>query len=367
MDKAEYKFKALEDKYGGFLGPAFTITVGSTEIDSSKVPISSLSVDIDSGGAGGCRFVLEAMYDYENSKWASEMLDTIEVGAKITIQAGYVAKKQIFFGFVDDFTIEYSSEGAPRLSVNGIDAKGYLMSAKGQKYLSKESTKSVIEAILNECVSKGYAESVDVGAITEYEAELIKTEIDDYKFLLLLAGVYNMQFVVINGEIIFKHLMSDTKAILTLTLGVSLLSFSKKMSLKNQVGKVVVYGIDPKTKKPISGEASSTSISGGSGEEASGTATSFSGVTEKESNMFVSTPEECQTLAQARFDARAFEYVKGSGKCIGIPEIIPGRYIELEGLDDRSSDTYFITKATHDYSSEQGYFTSFEVKGAKSK
>jgi len=367
VDKNTYSFKTLETKYGGFLGPEFTVTVGSDKIESKKMQISSLTVDIDTGqSAGGCQFTAESYFDYSKGTWAKDLIESIEVGAKIKIEAGYVKKKEIFFGFVDDFTIEYSQNATRRLTVNGIDAKGFLMNAKDNKYMSEESTKDVIKEILNDCVSQGYAQSVTIGSIVDYEAQLIQEDIDDYKFLCFLAEMFNKQFFVINGEIIFDDLMSNTKLLTTLTLGVNLMSFTKSLTLRKQVGKIIVYGVDPITLQPIEGEVSSTSI-GSSGKQASAQAKGFKEVVEKEFNLFVSTPEECKNLAQARFDARAFNYMSGRGRCIGIPEMIPGRYIELEGLDKRSDDTYFITKVTHEFSSDQGYHTNFEVKGAKSK
>lgn len=367
MDTAEYKFKALESKYDGFLAPAFEITVGRHKIDSAKIPISSLEVTIEAGeSAGGCSFEIESQYDYEKGSWADDLLDIIAVGEKLIIKGGYVSKKEIFYGFVDDVVIDYSADAAPRIQVNGIDAKGLLMGATDNKYMSEKSATAIVKEILGDCVSKGYAKKMTVGAITDFKAQLIQEEMDDYKFLCKLAEIYNVCFMVIDGEIIFENLMQKTKLLLTLTLGVNLLSFRKALSVKDQVGKVTVYSVDPTTLEAIEGSATDTSISG-SGEEAGDHAKAFDSIVEKEVNYFVTTPEECKRLAQAQFDAKAFSFVAGSGRCLGIPELIPGRYIKIDGLDKKSSDQYFISKVTHEYSSENGYFTSFEVKGAKSK
>ena len=51
---------------------------------------------------------------------------------------------------------------------------------------------------------------------------------------------------------------------------------------------------------------------------------------------------------------------------MGIPELIPGRYITLKGFDKTVSDKYFISKVTHEYNAD-GYYTTFEVKGARTK
>ena len=367
MDTGSYQFKSLEEKYGGFRAPAFEISLGGTKLDSSKFHFSSITVDIDAGQqAGGCSFTVEAQYDYEGTKWQNSLLDLVQVGESIEIKARYVEKKAVFFGFVDDFTINYTAQAAPNITVNGIDAKGFLMNARDRKYMSEKSTSVVVKEILNDCVSKGYAKKVKVGTIQrDFSAELIQEDIDDYHFLLMLAQIYNFTFMVVNGEIIFDNLMKQTKSILELTMGVSLLTFSKTVSLRDQVGKVVVYGIDPKTMKPISGEADDTSVSG-DGKEAGDFARGFNSIVEKEINFFVQTPEECKELAQARFDQRAFSFVTGVGRCIGIPELIPGRYITLKGFDKSAAAEYFISKVTHEFN-EDGYYTTFTVKGAKSK
>ena len=49
----------------------------------------------------------------------------------------------------------------------------------------------------------------------------------------------------------------------------------------------------------------------------------------------------------------------------GIPEIIPGRYIRLTGLDSRFFDgDYYIEEVTHKFSSS-GYITSFQIGSGK--
>ena len=55
----------------------------------------------------------------------------------------------------------------------------------------------------------------------------------------------------------------------------------------------------------------------------------------------------------------------GTVKCVGMPEIIPGRYIRLTGLDKNFFDgDYYIEEVTHNLSSG-GYVTSFEIGSTK--
>ena len=48
----------------------------------------------------------------------------------------------------------------------------------------------------------------------------------------------------------------------------------------------------------------------------------------------------------------------------GIPELIPGRYINIRGLDGENNGTYFMSKVRHVFTRD-GFYTKFEVKGAK--
>ena len=84
----------------------------------------------------------------------------------------------------------------------------------------------------------------------------------------------------------------------------------------------------------------------------------------RERSEFARTQKECETLAQHRLNSIAMSFVSGEGECIGIPELIPGRYIKIDGGDEQTNGTYFLTKVCHRISIN-AYTTSFEVKGAK--
>ena len=57
-------------------------------------------------------------------------------------------------------------------------------------------------------------------------------------------------------------------------------------------------------------------------------------------------------------------FVSGGGECIGIPELIPGRYLKVDGGDELTNGTYFLSKVIHRVQWGQ-YTTAFEIKGAK--
>ncbi len=363
MDQGSYSYIELAKKNDNFLAPGFEIFVDGKPLAPTKYHIPSVEVEISgTGTAGGCTFSIEGQYDYEKSKWINDASSLIKPGAKIAVKGGYKNKKELFFGYVDDYSIDFSDDGTPSISVNGLDGLGYLMNMCEPFYAGEKKPKQIVQTVLQKSQSAGYAKSVKVGTLNGFETPVIKEQIDDWKFLRLMAERYGATLLAVNGELIFDDVMTKTSPIVTLTVGKSLRRFSKRISLAHQVGKVEVWGRDV-NQKAIKGIASRVTV-GGSGKTAAEWVSGLKDAVLRERNEFVRTQKECETLAQHRLNSIAMGFVAGEGECIGIPELIPGRYIKIDGADDKTVGTYFITKVCHRFSGGE-YITSFEVKGAK--
>ena len=119
---------------------------------------------------------------------------------------------------------------------------GFLMSNREPLYAGQRKTAEIVKGILNKAVSAGFAKSVTVGTLTDFETPLVKEQVDDWRFLTLMARRYGASLLVVDGEMIFDTAIDNDKEILALTLGVGLNRFSKRVSLAHQVGKVEIYG-----------------------------------------------------------------------------------------------------------------------------
>ena len=363
MDKATYKYIDLANKYDDFSAPAFEITLGGKELSRAKATVTELEVELNADGtAGGCSFSIEGLYDYEQSSWNSEIASLIEVGAELTVKAGYVKKEEVFYGYVDDYAMEFSPEGAPRIQVSGIDGLGYLMSCRQPLYAGQRKAAEIIKSVLNKAVSAGFARSVTVGSLKDYEVPLVKEQLDDWRYLQLMAQRYGASLMVVDGEMVFDTTMSNTKEILTLTMGVGLERFCKRVSLAHQVGEVEIYGRDV-NQKPIHAAVNTVTVGEGS-KSAAQIVSAFKKASLREYSEFARTEEECRKLAQNRLNGIAMGFVSGDGQCVGIPELIPGRYLKIDGSDKSINGLYYLTKVRYVFS-EAGYHTAFEFKGAK--
>lgn len=363
MDRGRYTFQALSAKYDDFRGPAFEIKVDGKPLKSAEMPIVSLEVELSAdGSAGGCRFAVESLFDYEKSAWTNDLSKIIQVGAKLEITAGYVKKEPVFFGYVDEFSMAYSGSAPPRLEVTGVDGLGFLMHCRKPVYGGKKAPKKIVEEILRQSVTAGYAKSVTVGTIGSFTVPSVKEVLDDFRYLRLLSEQYCMSLFCVNGELIFDNVIRSTSPILSLTVGAGLLDFGRRLSLHGQTGEVEIWGRDV-NQKFIHGSADRVSI-GGRGKSAVQYAEKFKTTVLREYSEYVRTQNECTKLAQARLDVQAMEFISGEGTCVGIPELIPGRYINIRGLDGENNGTYFMSKVRHVFTRD-GFYTKFEVKGAK--
>ncbi len=363
MDNGSYTYLQLANRYDQFRAPGFEIQIDGKTLPPGKYHVPSVEVEICAGSAaGGCSFTLEGQYDYKNSKWVNDADKLIKPGAKITVLGGYQKRRELFYGYVDDYALEFSGNGTPCIKVNGLDGLGYLMNMCEPIYAGEKKPKEIVQSILQKSQSAGFAKSVTVGQLSGYETPIIKELTDDWNFLQTMAQRYGATIFAVAGELIFDNVITKTSPILTLTVGRNIKSFSKRVSLAHQVGKVEVTGRDI-NQKAVTGTATKVTA-GGEGKTAAEWVSGLKDAVLRERSEFARTQKECETLAQHRLNSIAMSFVSGEGECIGIPELIPGRYIKIDGGDEQTNGTYFLTKVCHRISIN-AYTTSFEVKGAK--
>ena len=363
MDKSTYTFQALSEKYEDFRGPAFTIKVDGKTLDSKELPIVQLEVNLSDSLIGGCKFSVESLYDYEKSKWINSLEESIKVGDTVTVSGGYGKQEELFCGYVYVYHLEYSKDRPPRLEVRAVDGLEFLCHCMEPVYHGNKTPKAVVEEIFRKVISAGYAKKMKVDGMEDLLTPLVKELTSDYDYLRLLGRMYGLTLINIRGELIFSDLISDSTSLISLTLGAGLLSFRRRTSLEHQVGKVEIRGKDV-NQKPITGIADRVTV-GDSGKKWAGeVAPAIKKTGVRLYNEYVRTEAECKRVAQSRLNRLALSFVQGSGRCVGLPEIIPGRYISIKGVDAMTAGSYYICGVTHRFSRE-GYYTDFEVKGAR--
>ncbi len=379
LDTGNYTYDSLKKKYDNFVTPSITVTIDGKVYSSREIPLLSAEIDITAdGGAGGCTLVIDSQYKPDQSRWKNDFDKHVKPGVSLAVEAGYVEQKEIFYGYVDDYSFVFDGDSGPRIEVTGIDGLGFLMNLREPFYAGQKEAKPLIEDILLKSKSAGFAKKVTVGdlaapgSLTGFKTPAVKEQTDDWTFLNLMARRYGMSLFAVDGELIFDDVVSNTKPIITLGVQNGLRNFRKRVSLGRQLGTVEVWGRDV-NQKPIKGTADNVSLKSEDDpkeerkkKSAAEHVPALKKAVQREYSEFVRTEKECSLLAQNRLNEIASGMVSGEGSCIGIPELIPGRYIRIEGLDDVTDGSYFISGVKHHFD-DRGYSTSFEVKGAKTK
>src|SRR6185436_5819044 len=146
--------------------------------------------------------------------------------------------------------------------------------------------------------------------------------------------------------------------------GKSLKSFSPQLTVSRQVSQVTVRGWDSRTKEVFSYTAKPEDLAGGGGKGTSGPQAVQKSLGDKK-EVVVDAPvlsqEEAKKLAISLLQERAYDFITGSGQVIGLPDLRPGQLVDLKGLGQRFSGTYYVLKVTHTLGSS-GYLTQFEVR-----
>lgn len=365
---SKYTYKSLSTKYNNFHNPTFEIMVDGAELTKNKYIISDLVVDlpVTIGGvrrceAGSCTFTISHMYDLETDSFDYNAAKKVEFGKKLEVKLGYTSLITVFTGYIAVVEVTYS-EKATKIVVTGMDGISLLHNSKRLENFNQKEPSKTINKLFGNCTTGGIAKIGTVDNIQSFEVDLSIMGVDDSEFLMMLARRTKKTLALISNDLMFTDLLSNKTPIIELKWGESLKSFTKEVDGSRQIGMVKAYGYKL-DHSPISVTVKDVTV-GGAGKTASDLSKAVKAKVHEISDSIAQTTEELKTLAESILDEISMGFVSGKGTCVGIPDLIPGRYIEIGDVDGTSAGTFFITRIVHKVDSE-GFLTTFEIKGAK--
>lgn len=358
-------YDSLRKKYKDFRVPQVAVYVKGQKLDLTRYNLISATVETtaETEAAGLCELHFAGIFDAKNSRVDTTLMSALEINQTLEVRMGYATPECVFYGKIDSVEVDFSFGGAgPSLRVTGVDAKAVLMKARQDESKNLESTKDVVQGLLNQCKSDGAVKKVEIGNLPQFETPLRQERTSDFNFLCEVARLTNSNFFVSKGTMYFKDVLSSADSCITLAWGESLMSFNRTLDLSRQVSKVVVTGIKMEDSQPVKGEATTVTMAG-SGKLASEAYRSVKPVHEVE-NALATTQDIATAMAKAELNRIAMHYVTCTGGCIGLPDIEVGKWMKVEGMSDYVDSTYFIYKVSHAFD-ESGYTTKFTLKGAR--
>jgi phage protein D len=144
----------------------------------------------------------------------------------------------------------------------------------------------------------------------------------------------------------------------------NLIEFTPTLTAAKQVTRLTVRGWDPRTKQSISVAATADSLPGGQGGGLNGPAAATEALGAREETVIdapVASVEEARELATALLRERAYQFITGTGRIAGLPELRLRDVLEIHGIGLRFSGNYYVTRVEHTLG-VSGFFTGFSAR-----
>lgn len=345
-----YQYSALVRQYDGFRVPVMKLKVDGRELDGG-VGVERISAALSLEGASSVTFQVTGAYDREKSCFQSRVKSKLKLGSKVSLSLGYGSSLlEVFQGYISDVGVEFGD--APLLSITAMDVRRLMMEGA-----SREETHVVTSySAAFEAVMKRYSalcSALEIDPTDKDEIEQIVQRTSDYDFVMSnLAKKANREFLVLGKKAYFRKRGKVASPVMTLAWGEGLLSFSRNSLYQNL--KITVLGYDAEKKQPVKAQVT----------ERSGEAQKTVGA---QHETYISDPDaQEEAKARKRAEKEALERKRraqsGSASCVGLPQLVPGRFIALKKLDPDLDKKYYIREVRHEFGGD-GFTTSFEIGG----
>lgn len=345
-----YQYDALEKKYDYFRMPSASIYIADeTEniIEKKKIAMESIYVSLSDDEPSSVS--LEIGNAFEESSWniKEDVKNSFAPGTVLRVALGYGdCLTTIFHGYVEEFRVHYQT--VPRVSVTAMDCRKRLMQYRNSMctYSDKKAS-DIFRELLS--VHKDLYGSLHI-TDTKESIEIMQ-DTDNLSFIKKeLCPRAGRRFYIAGGDVYFVEPESGNTGFLKLKWGKHLISFEHgKKYCKQEIQ--VCSNQDNKEESTVKQEVSTDSQTDSL--ETTLPVKSYELQTnagEREMNAYLEqkTEEEKRRLRT------------GSGSVIGLPELVPGRYLEIDDVDESMKGIYYISSVSHSFSID-GFVSNFTI------
>ncbi len=358
-----------------YYAPRFVVNVEGRDLDPEQVgDVLSCKVTTDINNL--------TSFDLSINNWDANTFafkyvdkDTFDVGKRVSISMGYADRLvEMMTGLITSMTPRFPDSGPPSMSVSGQDDMILLKGRKPTKDDRKQFTNMADWQIAQEIANRNNLK-VQVTQEGPVHDEVIQKNQDDATFLMERAKRIDFDCYIRTDlkkkESVLYFVKPRDKRdgspvqSYVFNWGENLIDFSPRLTIAQQVAKVTVRGWDPMTKEVIEFTADASRLpAAADGGSRSGPEIVANALGSKQDMVLdapVKSQEEAERLATSLLTEKAYGFITGSGRCVGLPDMRPGDLIELNKLGRRFSGDYYVTKVDHNISSS-GFFTQFEVR-----
>lgn len=182
----------------------------------------------------------------------------------------------------------------------------------------------------------------------------------DYELFVRAAKRFNYDFFVIGGQLIFRPAKGDTTIYLVLSPKTAMKNINVEYDITGLYKTVEVRNVDPGKGKLISAQKKfKNKISQGS--KAKGI---IGQLTKVYIDPTVSSKEDAGYRANYLVEEMSYRFGTLEADFLGLPEIIPGRFIQIGGLGKDVENQFYLQEVIHTFNANGDYVTHVIGKAA---
>lgn len=350
-----YTYNALAEKYGGFCVPLVKIKQNGTDLISTmKLSIVDIRVTLSLDAANMVVFKIGGIYDEEKHSFDGRVKSTFTLGSILEVELGYLSSSlNIFKGYVAMTGVEFCE--TPLLVITLMDVRR-LMMVSGNRHMLHEvdnysdAFKQVMEKYSKLC-------SLEIDATSDNLENPLSQVQNDYLFVtreLINNGKTDREFFVLGDKVYFRKPGKMKQPVMTLQYGRELLAL--KTDEEYQDLKIEVIGYDGKAQNVLQGSAA---VAKNSSQKKIVAVTQ----TYTLADPFADTQKKADEKAEMIAGEKEWRARSGQGITIGLPELVPGRFVSVELLEkDYGDHKYYVRSVVHEIRNDR-FQTIFEIGG----
>ncbi len=380
-------YDSIAEKYGYFINPVVEIEVNEQSLTSPKgkkaMGVSDLNIEVTAGfEASQATFCIYNCYDYVEAKFN---FDTVKkfvlLGSAVKIYAGYeLSLKEIFRGVIVKVRFLVDEEEVAHVEVTCMDVKSVMMANRYHRRLKATTYSDAVKEILDQSIYQGLKNSGIIEGITientpdkipgavstandedkvEHTIEMVGES--DYEFIVKVARKFNYEFFVLGGNVYFRKAKADQTSQITITPDAKIIRLSVEYDMTGLVEQVEVRGLDVgKAKVLTDKQKNSFKLSQGNKAKALISGSKFVYI-----DPTVSSSEDASNRVKYLFEEMSHRYGTLELDMAGIPDVVPGRYLNLSKVGTAVSNEFYVQSVRHTFNTEGRY--SMHIVGKTNK
>lgn len=378
---ATYKYLDLKKKYDNFEYPLVVLTINGKEFGNNKSDfiVSDIEVELTSGyEASIATFCLYNTFEHHTSEFRTkEVKDYILLGSSVELAMGYGMQAQtVFCGFISRVNFFYESGEMPGIRVTAMDVKGVMMANKYSRQLTATSFGEAVKEILNKgpymamtgsgliknvVISDTPDKTMNTAATSKASDRTIEMVAEsDYEFVVKAAKKYNYEFFSECGNVYFRKAKQNAETVMEMGPAEGMKNFDVEYDVTGLVETIKARSTDVSKAKVI--EASQKlkhKISMGN------KAKKLIKNSEKiYLDSTITSKEEAMYRVESLMEEISYRFGTLECDCIGMPELMPGKFLVLKSLGEPVDNKFYLVKVVHRMNDMRGFETTFYGKAS---